>query len=70
MNASQRHALTIAARDDLLKYIDDRGSLRQRCNSRGLESLLMQKVRQCIGNKLQIGLLLNIGDMTSKCGSI
>ena len=41
MNASQRHALTIAARDDLLKYIDDRGSLRQRCNSRGLESLLM-----------------------------
>jgi squalene-hopene/tetraprenyl-beta-curcumene cyclase len=41
MKPAGLHALKIAARDDLMKCIDDRGSIRQRCNSRGLESLLM-----------------------------
>ncbi|TFY91099.1 hypothetical protein DYL59_06270 [Pseudomonas kairouanensis] len=41
MKPSHLHALKTAARDELMQYIDDQGSIRQRCNSRGLESLLM-----------------------------
>lgn len=41
MKHSSIYTLTKAIRNDLLSFVDDQGSIRQRCNSRGLESLLM-----------------------------
>lgn len=41
MNTSQISPLISVLRHDLLSFVDDQGSIRQHCNSRGLESQLM-----------------------------